>query len=185
MLQIVDSVVYLIDMALEKFKKEVLPLQNKIFRFANRILKKENEAEDLTQDVFLKLWSMKDKLGEYRNVEALAMTMTRKLCFDRIKSKRWNNTSLNETYHQKSTTNDPYKKAELSNSMEHIKNIIDDLPDKQRTVIQLRDVESYEFKEIAEITGMAMDSVRVNLSRARKKIKAELEKKYNYGLKRA
>jgi RNA polymerase sigma factor (sigma-70 family) len=128
---------------------------------------------------------MKNKLSEYKNVEALAMTMTRNLCFDRIKSKRWSNVSMDESYHNSIAGHDPYKKAEFSDSMEHIKNIINQLPEKQSTIIQLRDIEAYEFKEISEITGMALDTVRVNLSRARKKIKSELDKIHNYGVKRA
>jgi RNA polymerase sigma-70 factor (ECF subfamily) len=167
-------------MTVETFKIEVLPLKNKLYRFARRLVTNYAEAEDIVQEVFLRLWSKKDQLHEIRNLEALAVTMTKNLCLDRLKSKSNKNYELKD-YHEQSTVTTPYTMMEISDSYKQVNKFIDELPVQQKMIIQLRDVEGYEYEEIAEMTGMNPNAIRVNLSRARKKIKELMEKTYDYG----
>ena len=166
----------------EDFKKEVFPLKNKIFRFAKRLMTIHAEAEDITQDVFVKLWNRKQALASMNSIEAYAMTVTRNLCLDKIKSRK---TVIVEFPKQELELRDadPRAQSELSNHKRLMNTIINGLPEQQRAVIQLREVEGYEFEEIAEITGSNINAVRANLSRGRKTIKEELVKIYGYGLK--
>ena len=74
-------------MTIEKFKEDILPMKNKLFRMALRLLKSTAEAEDVVQEIFLKLWSKRETLKEYRSIEAFSMTMTKNLCLDKLKAK--------------------------------------------------------------------------------------------------
>ena len=169
-------------MTIEEFKNEVLPLRNKLFRFAKRLLNVHAEAEDITQDVFLKLWLKKTELSNYKSIEALAMTITKNLCFDRIKLKSRKVMEM-DNHDMLKTEVTPYEHSELKDRMNRVNYIINTLPDRQKMIIQLRDVEGYTFEEIEEMIGLNINAIRVNLSRARKKIRAEICKTYDYGLK--
>lgn len=166
-------------MTVETFKIEVLPMKHKLFRLANRMLINVPEAEDIVQEVFLRLWARKDSLNEYRSIEAFAMTVTKNLCLDKLKSKGYRTNELTEK-HEQQTTETPYQKMEIADSYEKVKKIIDKLPEQQRMIIHLRDIEGYEYDEISEILNISVNTIRVNLSRARKKVKETLVKTYNY-----
>ena len=140
------------------------------------------EAEDITQDVFIKLWSNKDQISEYRNVEAVAMTITKNICLDKIKSKKTKSTELKDN-DALVAASDPHKHAELTNSKALMNAIINTLPEQQKIIIQLREIEGYEFEEIETITGLTINVIRVNLSRARKTIRERLVKQYDHGVK--
>jgi len=163
------------------FLKVVLPFKDKVFRLAKRLLVSQDEAEDATQELLLKLWKNKDKIEDYRNTEAFAMTMTKNYCFDRLKSKQASNlTLIHNNYKENETSLD--KKLEYEDSVHKVHQLIKNLPDKQRLIIQLRDVEEYDFEEISDITKMNPTAIRVSLSRARKTIREQLKKQHNYGL---
>ncbi|MBN2638901.1 MAG: RNA polymerase sigma factor [Bacteroidales bacterium] len=158
-----------------EFKNRFLPLKNKIFRLSLRMLQNREEAEDVIQEAFLKLWKMNDQLEKYQNPEGLLMTMTRNLCIDKIKSKKNKAVSLVDEWYKGAGYN-PHHQSELRDLLGRVMQVMDMLPEHQRTIIQLRDVEQYSFDEIAEITGHDNNYLRVNLSRARKKIKETIEK---------
>lgn len=164
----------------ETFKIEVLPIKDRLFRFAKRIINNLPEAEDIVQEVFIRLWKKRDQLEEYRSVEAFAMIITKNLCFDYLKSKKRLTdelTNLNDRGAEYAVE----LQTEFADSHNLIKELINRLPDKQRMIIQLRDIEGFEFEEIAEIAGINTNAVRVNLSRARKTIRESIVKKHNYG----
>lgn len=163
------------------FLKVVLPFKDKVFRLAKRLLVSTEEAEDATQELFLKLWKNRKKLTEYKNVEAFAMTMTKNYCFDRLKSKQAGNLTLvHSNYKEKDTLLE--KKVEYNDTINHVHRLIEKLPEQQRAIIQLRDIEQYDFDEICKMVGMKPTAVRVALSRARKTIRLELIKQHNYGV---
>lgn len=163
------------------FLKAVLPFKDRIFRLAKRLLVSTAEAEDATQELYLKLWKNKEKLKRYKSVEAFAITMTKNYCFDRLKSKQASNLSLVHTnYKEKGIMLD--KKIENNDAVAQVRLLIEKLPEQQKAIIQLRDIEQYELDEICKIMEMKSTAVRVALSRARKKIRQELIKKYNYGV---
>ena len=163
------------------FLKVVLPFKDKVFRLAKRLLVSTEEAEDATQELFFKLWRNKEKLAEYKNVEAFAMTMTKNYCYDRLKSKQASNLTLvHSNYKEKDTSLD--KKVEHRDTVDQVHKLIEKLPEQQKLIIQLRDIEQYDFDEICKMMDMKPTAVRVSLSRARKTIRQELIKQHNYGV---
>jgi RNA polymerase sigma factor (sigma-70 family) len=150
------------------------PFKDKLFRLAKRLLVSTEEAEDATQEILVKLWS-------YNSVEALAMTMTKNYCLDQLKSKRAGNLKI---VHSNFTDNQPRldKQLEDNDSLKWVEKIINQLPEQQRLIIQLRDIEQCEFSEIAKITEMNETAVRVALSRARKTIREYMLKTHSYGI---
>lgn len=164
------------------FKTDVLPISNKLLRFALQILQDEEEAKDVLQDIFLKLWQKRDELEKVENLDAFALRMTRNRCLDVIRSRR--TVSLEVVKKIKladENWSDP-DRLENTDSVILVKRIIAKLPDLQRIVIQLRDIEQLEYNEIAEATEMNVNAIRVNLSRARKKVRDEILKIQNYGI---
>jgi RNA polymerase sigma-70 factor (ECF subfamily) len=148
---------------------------------AKRFLVSTEEAEDATQELIFKLWKNKDKLANYRNIEAFAMTMTKNYCYDRLKSKQASNLKLiHSNYKEKETSLD--KKLEYMDSVRKVHLLIENLPDQQKLIIQLRDIEQYDFEEICSMLQMKPTAVRVSLSRARKTIREQLTKQHNYGV---
>lgn len=163
------------------FLNVVLPFKDKVFRLAKRLLVSTEEAEDATQELLFKLWKNREKLAEYKNVEAFAMTMTKNYCFDRLKSKQASNLTLvHSNYKEKDTSLD--KKVEYRDSVSQVHKLIENLPEQQKMIIQLRDIEQYDFDEICKMLDMKPTAVRVALSRARKTIREELIKHHNYGV---
>jgi RNA polymerase sigma factor (sigma-70 family) len=165
----------------QEFKIVVFPLKNKWYRFAKRILDDPEEAKDIVQEVFIKLWKKGDDLLGYKSIEALAMVTTRNLCLDKLKSKKYPSESIDKLRNEVEWKGYE-EKQDLSDMVRKIHYIIKTLPEFQRTVIQLRDIEGYDFDEIAGILDMNENAVRVNLSRARKKIRETLlnSKLYEY-----
>ena len=158
------------------------PFKDKLFRLAKRLLVSTEEAEDATQEILVKLWNKNENLDSYNSVEALAMTMTKNYCFDQLKSKRASNLKI---VHNNFTDREPGldKKVEDSDSLTWVEKIINQLPEQQRLIIQLRDIEQCEFSEIAKIAEMNETAVRVALSRARKTIREYMLKTHNYGIR--
>jgi RNA polymerase sigma-70 factor (ECF subfamily) len=164
-----------------EFMEMVTPFKDKVFRLAKRLLISTEEAEDATQEVLLKLWSGKNKIGSYRNVEAFAMTMTRNFCLDRLKSRQSGNLKLvHSNYSDPSVS--LQKEVEARDSLGWVRQIMDELPEQQRMVLQLRDVEDYEFEGIEALLDMKPTAVRVTLSRARKAVREKLIEKHRYGI---
>lgn len=163
------------------FLNLVLPFKDKLYRLAKRLLISNEEAEDVTQEILMKLWVNKGKIGSYKNIEAFAMTMTKNYCLDRLKSKSASNLKIvHSNYRDESVK--LQKQIEQKDSVSWVQKIMQQLPPQQRMVLQLRDIEQYEFAEIAKVMEMKETAVRVTLSRARKAIKEQLIKKHNYGV---
>ena len=166
-------------MVARDFKTSVLPVSKKILRFATHFLKDEDLARDVVQDVFLKLWQKRETLGEVENIEAFAMRMTRNRCLDVIRANKVVAIDEETDRKLKAKTVDVHSKVELSETASQIRSIILKLPDLQRTVMQLRDIEQLSYDEIAEATDLKVNAIRVNLSRARKKVRDEFLKVNN------
>jgi RNA polymerase sigma factor (sigma-70 family) len=166
----------------KEYLKIVTPFKDKIFRLAKRLLVSVEEAEDATQDVLLKLWNHRQKFKDYNSPEAFAMTMTKNRCFDQLKSKHAQNLKIvhnNYEDHSQSLQ----KSIEVNDSLHWVEKHMDALPEKQKLILQLRDIEQYEFSEMSKILDMSEATIRVSLSRARKSIREKLTKTHNYGIK--
>jgi RNA polymerase sigma factor (sigma-70 family) len=167
----------------KEYLKIVTPFKDKIFRLAKRLLVSVEEAEDATQDVLLKLWNHRQKFKDYNSPEAFAMTMTKNRCFDQLKSKHAQNLKIvhnNYEDHSQSLQ----KSIEVNDSLHWVEKHMDALPEKQKLILQLRDIEQYEFSEMSKILDMSEATIRVSLSRARKSIREKLTKTHNYGIKK-
>ena len=158
------------------------PFKDKIFRVAKRLLVSVEEAEDATQEVLLKLWRLRQKFKDYNSPEAFAMTVTKNWCLDRLKSKQAQNLKIvHNNYEDHSQT--LQKSIEVNDSLRWVETHLEALPTKQKLILQLRDIEHFEFHEIAKILDMTEATIRVSLSRARKTIREKLTQTHNYGIK--
>ena len=164
----------------EEFLATIIPVKDKIYRLAKRILVSNDEAEDAVQEVFLKLWKGKERIKDYRNPEAFAMTMTKNYCLDRLKSKQASNLKIVHSNYQNS--DNLQGQIEANDGVALVFKIMETLPEQQRIILQMRDVEQFEFKEIAEMLESNETAIRVSLSRARKTVREQLIKQYNYGV---
>lgn len=167
-----------------EFLNSVLPFKDKLYRLAKRMLVSTEEAEDATQEILMKLWAGKKKMSGYRNVEAFAMTMTKNFCLDRLKSKAASNLRLVHTNYADENRSLQHQ-LETQDSVSLVEEIMQDLPESQKLVLQLRDVEAYDYDEIGELLDMNPNTVRVTLSRARKAVRTKLLEKHSYGIKNA
>lgn len=163
------------------FTNMIAPFKGKLYRLAKRMLISVEEAEDATQEIVTKLWVNKDNLSKYNSVEALAMTMTKNFCLDQLKSKRASNLKI---IHSNYTDREPslQQKVEDADSWRWAEKIIDALPHQQKLIVQMRDIEQYDFDEIAKIMEMNETAIRVALSRARKTIRENMIKTHSYGI---
>jgi RNA polymerase sigma factor (sigma-70 family) len=151
-----------------------------LYGIAFRILRSQEEAEDAVQEVFIKLWKQGSKIDEYNNVDAVAVTMLKNFCIDQIrKKKHFIREDEDKQYLQNIDNSSPYELMEKRESEKIIYQIIDKLPDLYKNVIRLRELDGLSYEEIAEKTNQNINTLRVNISRARKLIRDEFNK-YQY-----
>jgi RNA polymerase sigma-70 factor, ECF subfamily len=162
-----------------EFNQKVYSLRDQLYRFARRILSDSDEAYDSVQDVMLKLWNKRTELNEKQSIPSYAYTITRNVCFDKLKHQKiikQGEVELTKLTKSEISFNDEAEKFEL------VRRVICSLPVLQQEIMQLRDVEGLEMNEIEKITGLTENAIRVNLSRARQKVREEIIKLYSYGL---
>ncbi len=170
-------------MTLEAFQNMVFPVKNKLYRFAFRLLGNNEEARDVVQEVMIKVWSGREQLGRVHNLEAWCMRITKNLSLDRLRQQQRRPTdSLDQGMHVVHHSLTPADAAELGERMERISKWMAELPEKQRQVMHLRDIEGYSYNEICEILELDMSQVKVYLFRARNAVREKLLKTDAYGL---
>lgn len=150
------------------FTRDILPLKNILFRTALRITLNREEAEDIVQDVLLKLWERRDTLSTIQNLEAFAVSSARNLALDRIEMMDNKVIPFDVNLHDH-PDNQPLQTDAMIHREQTTKihDIINQLPEKQRTAIQLRDIEGKTYKEIAQIMGITESDVKINIYRGR------------------
>jgi len=165
------------------FFNQVEEIRNKIFRITKRILVSQEEAEDATQEVIVKLWQMDEsKRNGFKSLEAYSVIMAKNYCLDRLKSKQAQNLSLDERY-SVFFSDSLSKKIEHRDDLNWVGKLIYELPQKERMIIQLREIEQYDFDEIASILNLPEGTIRVYLSRIRKKLRKQFLDIQNHGIK--
>ena len=161
-------------MNLEEFKKDILPIKNKLYRMALRITANPAEAEDVVQEVFIKVWENRQDMHEVRNVQAWCMQMTKNRAIDKKRLLYNQAEGLDKAYGLSSSNHDPGRQAELSDAAGQVKELMAQLPDNQKMAMQLRDIEGLSYQEICETLDMPLNQVKTNIFRARKHIRTKL-----------
>jgi len=164
------------EMNWQTFHMNVEAIKNKLFRFAMSMLRDEAEAEDVVQEVVIKLWKQRQQLDRIQNLEAWTMRLTRNLSIDKLRSKHRRYEPIDSVVDLDNNEPSPARQAELNDTMDQLKAWIKKLPEKQQMVFQLRDIEGMTYKEIAESLDMPLSQVKINLFRARQQVREYLIK---------
>ncbi|WP_291529629.1 RNA polymerase sigma factor [Bacteroides sp. UBA939] len=164
------------------FRNDILPLKDKLFRLALRITFDRAEAEDVVQETMIRVWSKRDEWAQFGSIEAYCLTVARNLAIDRSEKKDAHTVELTPEMEQTPDASAPYDLLVEKERMTLIHRLINELPQTQRLIMQLRDIEGKSYKEIAVILQLTEDQVRVNLFRARQKVKQQYLEIEGYGL---
>ena len=167
------------------FRNDILPLKNELYRLALRITLNPAEAEDVVQETMIKIWNRRDQWDEIESIEAFSLTICRNLAVDKMRKIEGQNQSLDEVANDapdRSYSSNPEEQAMQQDRIELIRRLIGQLPEKQRSVMQLRDFEGKSYKEIAAIMGISEEQVKVNIFRARQAIRQKYLETEKYGL---
>lgn len=163
------------------FRNDILPLKNQLYRLALRITLDSAEAEDIVQETLIKVWNKHDDWDNIDNIEAFCFTVCRNLALDSLKRQGSHNVSLDENpTDQLDNNNTPSQQTIANDQLNMVKHIVDQLPEKQRSCIQLRDFEGKAYKDIAAILSMTEEQVKINIFRGRQTIKQRVERMNNY-----
>jgi len=169
-------------MSPEEFRKVFLPEGRRLYALAFRYLNNREEAEDAVQEVMMKLWDERNKTARYENPAAWCTTVTRNYCIDLLRRRKM--TAQDDISVAKDLIeagNDIFSKSEGSEAASLINGIVERMKEPYRSAVILRDIEGYSYEEAAEAMQTSVGTLRTILSRARKSIREEMERKYNYG----
>jgi RNA polymerase sigma factor (sigma-70 family) len=165
-----------------EFNNQVLLLSRRLYLVAFRFLRRQEDAEDAVQEVFIKLWNRLDELDRYNSLEAFAITTVKNHCIDIIRKGKA--VFSEDTNNYITVINDdpsPDEIMERQETSDLLGRIISELPDNYRMIVQLKDIDGLSYEEVATATEQNINTLRVNLSRARKLIRDEFKKsKYEY-----
>lgn len=170
------------------FRNDILPLKNELYRLALRITLNSAEAEDVVQETMIKVWNRRDDWATIDSIEAFCLAICRNLSLDKMRKLSNQSESLDGELGAKgdpldhSYASNPEEQAMQRDRVRLVRQLIDSLPEKQRSVMQLRDFEGKSYKEIATILAISEEQVKVNLFRARQTIKKKYQVTENYGL---
>ncbi|NVO19195.1 MAG: sigma-70 family RNA polymerase sigma factor [Bacteroidetes bacterium] len=162
----------------EEFQDKIIPLGEKMYRLAFRLLEDKEAARDMLQELYLKLWEKRHELREVSNIEAYACTILKNKCLDKIRLKK----TTVDVYQLASLDDNSHEQMDKTEGMMEVGKAIESLPEKQRLIIQMRDIDNYSFEEIAQVLETTENNIRVQLSAARRNVREQLLKVYNYGI---
>jgi RNA polymerase sigma-70 factor (ECF subfamily) len=164
------------------FRNDILPLKDKLFRLALRITLDRAEAEDVVQDTMIRVWNKREEWSQFESIEAYCLVIAKNLAIDRSQKKEAQNVELTPDLEEAYDASGPYDQLVNEERMKLIHQLINDLPEKQRLIMQLRDIEGETYKEIANVLNLTEEQVKVNLFRARQKVKQRYTEIEEYGL---
>ena len=158
-------------MDIAEYKNIVANMRSLLLSKAYGITGNKDDAEDVVQEVCLRLWHMRNNLDKYGNVNAVCVTMVRNLSIDKVRAKRIE-VGDEELLSVKGESNMmPDRQLEGKEARSLIRDLIKKLPALQQEVLRLKDMEEHETEEIVAVLGISAESVRNNLSRARKRLR--------------
>lgn len=165
------------------FRNDILPLKDQLYRLALRITLDSAEAEDIVQETLIKVWNRREIWEDIEKIEAFCFTICRNLAIDSVKRQENQLASLDEApTEQPDNSRNPSEETIKNDQFHLIRQIVDSLPEKQRSCIQLRDFEGKSYKEIAQIMLITEEQVKINIFRGRQTIKQKFEEMENYGI---
>lgn len=164
----------------KSFKQKFLPLHPKLYRIAFALTNNAQDAEDILQETYCKLWDKRKELMSIENHEVFCVTLLRNMCLDFLRSATYKHRG--EDVNEATVINSTSPETELigQDSIEIINRIISKLPENQRQIVRLRSIDNCSSEEVEQITGLSAINVRVLLSRARKTIREQFEKIMSY-----
>ena len=157
------------------FIDTVLPLRDRCYRLAASLLRNGPESEDVAQDVMMKLWARRSRLAEIDNLEAFALRAARNAALDRKRHSAWRTGDVDALYDRASVEVAPDTRAEQREAVEAVLASMADLPETQRSILHLREVEQLSHDEIAAALELSATQVKVYLHRARKRVRAAVD----------
>jgi RNA polymerase sigma-70 factor (ECF subfamily) len=169
-------------MQTEEFQRLFIEMKDKLYRFSLRIVRSSDVAEDVVQEVMIKLWTKRDRMESIDNINGWLMVLARNLSIDKVRSKHHSTGSLETAYYVQDGETKPDRQAEQSDLMEQIEAAVQQLPETQRLVFHLRDVEGMTYREVSDILDLSLENVKVNLFRARQKLRKLLKQVESYGI---
>jgi RNA polymerase sigma-70 factor (ECF subfamily) len=167
------------------FRNDILPLKNELYRLALRITLNPAEAEDIVQETMIKVWNKREQWNDIESIEAFCLTICRNISLDKMRKMENQNQSLEESEHDapdQSYSSNPEEQAMQQDKLMLIRRLINALPEKQRSAMQLRDLEGKSYKEIAQIMDISEEQVKINIFRARQTIRQKFLETEEYGL---
>lgn len=170
------------DMETEYFKNKILPLKQKLFRKALYITQSQADAEDIVQEVMMRMWSNRKDWPKINNIESFCSSLVRNLSIDRIKQSGFRYESLDQFSGIKSSEEIPIENLIRADEKTWVLSVISSLPEKQKNVIMLREIEEMSYKDIAQELSISEAQVKVILFRARQTVKEIYQKISRYGL---
>lgn len=167
----------------QRFQAEVLPLKDKLFRLALRITLNREDAQDVVQETMLRVWDARERWETIESMEAFCITICRNQALDFVKKANRRDVSLEEEASQSAIADaSPHEQMVRGEGVRLVRQAMDRLPEVQRSIMELRDMEGKSYEEIGLLLGLGESQVKVYLHRARKKIKAIIEQIEHYGL---
>ena len=160
----------------EEFKRLYYPFHPKLYRIAFALLNNAADAEDILQDTYCKLWDKRTELVNVLQPEAFCVRLVKNLCLDFLRAPRNRIDNESVEFVNFTTGTTPENELESKEKVQQIETMIEQLPEKQRIVIQMRGCGDCSLDEIEAVTGESAVNVRVLLSRARKTLKSMLAK---------
>lgn len=167
-------------MEANEFKQVFLPHHRLLYNIAIRITGNSQDAEDLVQETYIRLWKQRDNLGQLSNAQAYAVTTLRHVCFDALSSRPPDGmvTQLDTSTPEPLSDHDTSTDIDRRETSAMVHKLIDRLPSPQREIITMRDIDEMPFDQIAQATGLTQGNIRIILFRARRQIK-ELFKRHS------
>lgn len=169
-------------MSIQEFQIAVVPVKDQLFRMVYRMLGNVSDTEDVVQETLIKLWNGRHELNQVQNLEAWSMRIARNLAIDRLRARQRSAETPVEALPDQSAGYTPQDLTESTETFTHVKQLMDTLPEKQRLVMHLRDIEGLSYQEIADTLSMPMAQVKVYLFRARQSVREGLLKLYQQGI---
>lgn len=160
------------------FQTDVLPLKNVLFRLALRITMNRADAEDVVQETMIRVWNRRDEWEQIESMEAFCLTICRNLSLDKLRRMDNHAETLSASHDPQDNSYgaNPEEQIVLRDRVMMVRRLIEQLPEKQRSCVQLRDIEGKSYKDIATIMNISEEQVKVNIFRARQTIKEQFQK---------